>query len=210
MFLVAIYISTQIRKRGGVEKDFSHLKCINSVSLETNTSQLEALVDTVEFSISICKRCLCFLSLFSSLIGSQEGENWDLGLLTSYHGFQRKIPFFFFGSSQFWLKIKICITIEIFQKCKYKRLQLQRPLGHMCWSLAHLIKSLGRGCFPSPPREDSACWKMHTQALLETHMWLFHVGEGSIATLQLLRTPYLQNLIHRYFWWVEREHFWFD
>lgn len=45
MFLVAIYISTQIRKRGGVEKDFSHLKCINSVSLETNTSQLEALVD---------------------------------------------------------------------------------------------------------------------------------------------------------------------
>ena len=114
--------------------------------------------------------------------------------------------FFFFCSSQFWLKIKICITIEIFQKCKYKRLQLQRPLGHMCWPLARLIKSLGRGCFLSPPKEDSACWKMHTQALLETHMWLFHVGEGSVATLQLLRTPYLRNLIHRYFWWVEREH----
>ena len=54
MFLCAIYVCTQIRKRGGGEKDFSHLKCINSVSLETNTSQLEALVDTVEFSISIC------------------------------------------------------------------------------------------------------------------------------------------------------------
>ena len=54
MFLGAICICTQIRKRGGGEKDFSHLKCINSVSLETNTSQLEALVDTVEFSINIC------------------------------------------------------------------------------------------------------------------------------------------------------------
>lgn len=54
MFLGAVYVRTQIRKRGEGEKDFSHLKCINSVSLETNTSQLEALVDTVEFSISIC------------------------------------------------------------------------------------------------------------------------------------------------------------
>lgn len=103
----------------------------------------ERKLGTVETQIN--RKAAHFISAIFSVLQKTRGKKsrpWigTFGVkLTSYNSFHREKEIFF------WLKISICITMEIFQKYKHKRLQLQRLLGQLCYLVSSTSSHNGPG-----------------------------------------------------------------